>query len=156
MNVVYKDEVPSSVMVIAILGLSVAILAFFSYSQITQPTEMNIGLKIFVFAMLLVGLVVVVSFRKLTIIVTNTQLIFGFGKFRKKVGLGNLTKVEIKDFKFSNYLGYGIRFGRDGSVGYVPRGGKGLLITVKGEKKPMFFIVNNPEQIKAVLDRYVK
>jgi hypothetical protein len=156
MNVVYKDEVPSSVMVIAILGLSVAILASFSYSQFTQPTEMNLGLKIFVFAMLLVGLVVVVSFRKLTIVVTNTQLIFGFGKFRKKVGLGNLTKVEIKDFKFSNYLGYGIRFGRDGSVGYVPRGGKGILITVRGEKKPLFFIVNNPEQIKSVLDKYVK
>ena len=156
MNVVYKDEVPSSIMVIVILSLSVAILGFFSYSQITQPTEMSVGLKIFVFIMLLVGLVVVVSFRKLTIIVTNTQLIFGFGKFRKKVGLGNLTKAEIKEYKFSNYMGYGIRFGRDGSVGYVPRGGKGILITVEGERKPLFFVVNNPEQIMSVLDKYVK
>lgn len=156
MTVQYQDEVPSSVMVIAILGLTIAILGFIAFAQVAHSTEMSLGLKVFVYILLLMGLAVLVSFRKLTITVSNTQLIFGFGKFRKKIGLANLRKVEIKEFKFSNYLGYGVRFGRDGSVGYVPRGGQGIQITVEGEKKPLFFICNNPEQLKSVLDRYVK
>ena len=38
-----------------------------------------------------------------------------------------------------DYFGYGVRFGRDGTVGYVPRGGSGILITAEGEKRPLFF-----------------
>lgn len=155
-QVQYQDEVPSSMMVVAILGLTVAIIAFVAFAQIYKSTEMTAGMKIFVYCTLLLGLLVLVSFRKLKVTVTNSQIIFGFGKFRKKIGLGNIIKAEIKEFKFSNYLGYGVRFGRDGTVGYVPRGGKGILLKAKGERKPLFFICNNPEQLKAILDRYAK
>lgn len=155
-NVQYQDEVSGSAMVLAILGLTVVIIVFIAFANVYQSTEMSLGLKVFVYILLLIAFVVVVSFRKLAITVTSSQIIFGFGGFRKKIGLGNLRKVEIKEFKFSNYFGYGVRFGRDGTVGYVPRGGSGILITAEGEKRPLFFICNNPEHLKLILDKYCK
>ena len=106
---------------------------------------------VFIFA---VDVLILVSYRELSIVMTDEKIKFGFGRFKKLFYIKKIKNIEIKDYKFTTYRGYGIRIGRDGSVGYVPRGGKGLMLTVEGEKRPYFFNTNNPDQLKNLLLRY--
>jgi hypothetical protein len=157
MDIQYQEKVPSSNVVLAILTLTVLIVIVAGANAFMNPDpEMSLGVKIFVIIVFLVAMIVLISFRSLSIVVTNQTIEFGFGKFRRKRGLGKIKAVEIRDFKFSNYFGYGIRFGRDGTIGYVPRGGKGVVITFADEKRPYFISTLTPEQLVEILKRYVK
>jgi len=154
-NVVYQDKVKSSPVVIAVLGLSVVVVLVIGsilYFQNNQTIDSGVAKTLA--AVLILDLVVLISFREMKIVITDKQLSFGFLVFKKKIDLNKIEKFEIQDFKFNNYLGYGIRYGRDNTVGYVPCGGRGLKIKVSGERKDFFFICNRPEEIMVFIKQY--
>lgn len=154
MNIQYQEEVKSNVIVIAVLVLSVLILGLMTYFQLINPSlGVGLGWKILYLLLLLAVGGVLFSFRKLSIVVTDQQIIFGFGRFRQRKLLVHVERVEIGEYKFSNYLGYGIRFGRDKTIGYVPCGGKGLKIKFANDKREYFLITSQVETLKKVLLR---
>lgn len=154
-NIVYQDEVKSSPIVIAVLLLSVAIviivgLVLYFQHQLAEDSSVWPALL----AVILVDILILLTFRQMQIVITDKQLSFGFLVFKKKIDLNKIEKIEIQDFKFNNYLGYGIRYGRDNTVGYVPCGGRGLKIKVSGEKKEFFLICNRPEEAIVFVKQY--
>ncbi len=154
MNIQYQEKVPAYVFVFVMLLVSCLIFLTALVSQFTsKAVPLTMPAKIILGIVLLLSVVVLISFRELVITVTENQIILGFGYFKKKFYLGNIEKIEISEYKFSNYLGYGIRYGRDKTIGYTPRGGKGLKIKFKKEKRAYFFISERPEELKMLLEK---
>ena len=154
MNEVFKEKVPMYYFVMLIISITCLIFLLILISQFTsRPLSMNVSSKVILFVVFLINLIVLVSFRELTIKVTDKKIFFGFGRFSKKLYLDKLEDVEVTDYKFTNYFGYGIRFGRDNTIGYVPRGGKGLKMKFKGEKKEYFVISNRVDELKNILEK---
>ncbi|KKR07036.1 MAG: hypothetical protein UT32_C0015G0020 [Parcubacteria group bacterium GW2011_GWC2_39_14] len=154
-NIVYQDKVKSSPVVMGVLGFSVIIvliIGFILYFQNNRTIDSGV-VKTLSFVLVL-DVFVFWAFREMAVVITDKQLSFGFFIFKKKIDLNKIENVEIQDFKFNNYLGYGIRYGRDNTIGYVPCGGRGLKIKVTGEKKDFFFICNRPEEALVFIKQY--
>ena len=157
MNEVYKEKIPMYIFVTAVMSITCLILLVILVSQFTnRAVEIDTIGKVIVGFVLFLNTIVLVSFRELTISVTDRKIYFGFGKFKKHYYLDKLKKVEIGEYKFSNYFGYGIRFGRDNTVGYVPRGGAGVKLSFEGDKKDYFLISNRTEELKSILEKNIK
>lgn len=154
MDEIYKEKVPMYYFLIVVVGITCMILLIVLLSQFTsRAVPLDVAGKVILFVVFLINLIVLISFRELTITVTDRSIHFGFGKFSKKLYLENLKTVEVAEYKFRNYLGYGIRFGRDNTIGYVPRGGKGLKLKFRGEKRDYFIISDRIEELKNLLER---
>ncbi len=131
-NILFEEKVPAMAVLPILLGFSVLMLLavviapFFGYLQKIGP-ESQITLAI----LLLLDILVLIAFNKLKIILTEEDFVFGFWFFRKKVALAMIDRVEVGEYSFKNYYGYGIRMGRDRSWGYVPRSGKGVKVFLK-------------------------
>ncbi len=154
-EVIYYDEVKSSPVITAVLVfaiLIVVLIVVFSY----QKGDLLVGsvsfwaLGFFFF----LNFFVLIFFSKMTISLSHKYLSFGFSFFKKNIVIADIKKVEESKFEFANYMGYGIRYGRDGTLGYVPSSGKGLKIKVENEKREIFFVCNFPEQIINLLEKY--
>ena len=154
MNVIYQEKVPTYVILTAILSLTtVVFLVVFVMQYIGKVEPESWPVQLLIGILFVMNVIVLISFRNLTITMSEERLIFGYGHFKKSVQLEQIESVEKGEFKFWNYLGYGVRFGRDGTIGYVPRGGKGLKLKVKNYKKPYFFITARPDELKSMLEK---
>ena len=85
------------------------------------------------------------TFRNLSIVLYDDRLQFGFGFFKKTIRRGEIINIEKKEFKFRNYLGYGIRRGLDKSWGYIVGGEQGLMVYIQGKK--FYFNTDNPDEL---------
>src|SRR6056297_723894 len=153
MNVLFKEKVGTYYIITVLVLLTSLFFIILLASQFTEhAVPLNTPTKVIVAVVLILDLIVLVAFRPMTITVTDKMLIFGYGRFTKKFYLANIEKVEVGEYKFSNYLGYGIRYGRDKTIGYTPRGGQGLRISVKNEKKDYFFITDHAQELKSLIE----
>lgn len=105
---------------------------------------------------ILVGIMVldlfmIINFYQLKTMVTEDKLIFGFGVLQRKVPIEEIEEVTVEKLDFKRYMGYGIRVGRDKSVGYIARAGNGVRIKIRN-KKDFFITSNNAEQLKTMLE----
>lgn len=149
----YEEKIPTYPFIIWLGALFGAFLSVILLSQFTSRAVPISGeLKILIAVLILLVLGTLVSFRALKIMVTEDRLIFGFGGWRKRIFLKNIEKIEIAKYRFNVYWGYGIRWGWDGSIGFIPRGGRGIKIWVKEKRWPYFIISNNPEELKRMIE----
>lgn len=93
-------------------------------------------------------------FRKLTILANDQALSFGFGFMKKKFLWNNLKSAQAEDFDLKNYLGYGIRFGRDKSIAFVAQGGRGVRLKTIG--KDYFFSCSEAEKLATLINEKIK
>jgi len=96
---------------------------------------------------------VYLNFRRLLFEVTKSHVRFGFGLIKKEFSRSDITSCEPYELTFQNYLGYGIRFGRDGTVAYNTRNGKGVKMVVEGQKRPYVVSVDDPERVCELLQQ---
>lgn len=105
-----------------------------------------------IFALVAVALILVfINFWRLEFVITEGTVGFRFGVIKKRFPRSSITSCEPYELKFSNYLGYGIRRGLDGTTAYNTRNGPGVKITIDGRSRPYVVSVNNPEQICRIL-----
>lgn len=91
------------------------------------------------------------NFWKLDFEVGEKEVSFGFGLIKKRFPRSSVVSCEPYELTFNNYLGYGIRLGKDGTVAYNTRNGKGVKIVFEGGKRPYVVSVDDPERICALL-----
>lgn len=94
-----------------------------------------------------------VSFRELEVKANPNELEFGFKIFRKRFPIEKVIGCEEFEIKFSNYLGWGIRFGLDGTIAYNTKLGKGAKVTIVGKKRPYVFNCNDPQGLCEFIQR---
>ncbi len=107
-----------------------------------------------VFAVIAVALIaLMVNFRVLVFSISASEVAFGFGLVKKSFPKAEIKSCEVYTLEFRNYYGYGIRSGRDGTVAYNTRNGRGIKMVVEGRRKPYVVSVNNPEHVCKLLSR---
>lgn len=135
------------------------ILAFFVLAELAfpslfggEPVSLTGGIWLLGFLFLVLG--VLWCFLTLQLTVYQNKLTFGFGYFKKSFVFKDIVEVKVEDYKFSNYLGYGIRFGRDRSIAFVARGGRGVRLKFK-KGRDYFFSCNEPEKAAQIIKRQI-
>jgi len=153
-NVIYEEQQKTYLILVAVFIIVAAFLlglvlfpGFFNKQDLPQSA------RLIILVVAVLDLILFWSFSQLSIIITSQYLQLGFGIFRKNILLSNISEVEVENYKKSVYLGYGIRLGRDKSIGYIARGGRGVRIKMK--PRDYFFSSDNPEQIKLLLKPHI-
>jgi hypothetical protein len=100
--------------------------------------------EIYLIIILLVDVVLFINFYQVKFRVTNEGLEFGYGIFKNKVTKNNIESISIDNSK-SNFFGYGIRFSRDKTIGFIAKHGDGLKIVFK-DQRSFFITMNNPRE----------
>ena len=142
-----------------ILILVFIIMAFFILASLFFPSFLglkdlsNIG-QIILGLAAAVDLVLFWCFRQLTILADDVSLNFGFGFMKKRFFWHNLKSAQAEDFDLKNYLGYGIRVGRDKSIAFAAQGGRGVRLKTIG--KDYFFSCSNPEKLASLINEKIK
>lgn len=93
------------------------------------------------------------NFRVLTFEITDSEVRFGFGLMMKSVERDRVLACEPYEVTWENYMGLGVKGGRDGTLGYNTRSGKGVKLTIDGEKRPITVGLDDPEKVISVLSR---
>jgi len=146
-NQLYSEQQKTYLLVVAAFIVAAAVLL----ALVLWPGQnFNQLIKILLLSVAVIDLVLFWSFSQLTIKITDEFLQINFGVFKKKLFFSEITGAEIADFDKKNYFGYGIRLGKDKSVGYIARDGRGVRLKLK--IKDCFFTTENPEEIKRILD----
>ncbi|UCC20876.1 MAG: hypothetical protein JSV62_06245 [Promethearchaeota archaeon] len=87
------------------------------------------------------------NFRRLKIIITNTQIEVRYGIFNhKRIPLINITNCDITKARFKTYGGLGIRLGLDGSSAYNTDFGEAVKLYFQSGR-PFLFSTRNPQRI---------
>ena len=146
METIYREKqktyliVVSIYIIVALFLLSLIFLPqFFNFSQASLLT------RIILIIITVVDLILFWSFAELKVKLTFDTLEFGFGVFRKKMSLKEIQNCSVEDFDIKRYSGYGIRLGRDKSIGYIARGGRGVRL--KTLNRDYFISSDSPEQL---------
>lgn len=90
-------------------------------------------------------------FNPLTFEITGDEVAFGFPAYHKSFPRSALKSCEPYELTFSNYMGYGIRWGRDGTTAFNTRNGPGVKMEFEGAGKPYVVSVDFPEKICEIL-----
>lgn len=145
-NVIYQEQQKTYLIVILafiLVALGLLALVLFPKESMTQQA------KYILLIVAVIDLLLFWSFSQLSIKVTTEYLQLGFGIFKKKIQLKDIEDCWVEEYKKSIYMGYGIRFGKDKSVGYIARGGRGIRLKMK--PRDYFFSTDSPEQLVALL-----
>ncbi len=103
---------------------------------------MTVALALMVFA--------VVTFRRLTIAVSEEDVRFGFGVLRKSIPLARIRAWEPKRYNWLLYGGWGLRLGFGGRRAYsIPGVREGVELTVEEGKRVRRYFVSSrcPERL---------
>ncbi len=103
---------------------------------------LGIGALFLVFAL--------INFTNLVVAVTDTSLHLAFGVFNKRVGLSDITFAETREYRWTEYGGWGIRWAMKGKRAWsVPGVHRGVVITLteKGRERSYFISSRRPEEL---------
>ncbi|PIT90498.1 MAG: hypothetical protein COU22_01830 [Candidatus Komeilibacteria bacterium CG10_big_fil_rev_8_21_14_0_10_41_13] len=146
MTSLYQEQQKTYFILIAVFILvAVFLLSFVFFPQFYGSQALGQAQKIFLLIVTVLDLVLFWSFSSLNIKLTEAELIVAFGIFRKKIKWEWIKEAKIDDYSKANYLGYGIRLGRDKSLGFVARSGRGIRLKLK--LRDFFFTTDNPEEL---------
>ena len=129
------------------------IIVFIIYAHITFSSPYWVS-HLFLPILEVFFTIIFVNFFYLRIKIDGKYLVFGFGVIRNKIPLDDIISCEETEIKFSNYLGYGIRVGRDGSIAYNIRSGKGIRLKIKGKKREYVVSTDNAGKICEILEQH--
>jgi len=147
-EVVYRETLTYGlwlwVMIIGLIGLYIAVL-------IGAATKGHTWIAV-IFGIIAVALTaLLVNFWRLVFIITESEVVFGFGLVKKSFKRSDIESCEPYALEFGNYLGYGIRSGRDRTIAYNTRNGPGVKMVVQGQRKPYVVSVADPKQVCQLL-----
>ncbi|MBU1671658.1 MAG: hypothetical protein KKF41_00770 [Actinobacteria bacterium] len=114
-------------------------------------TENNTTYSIWFGALALALLALLINFGSLVFEVTEEEVVARFGVFAWRYPRSKVLSCEPYTLTFRNYLGYGIRFGVDGTKALNTRNGPGIVMHIEGEKRPLVVSVDDPDEVCRLL-----
>ncbi len=148
----YYEEIPLTQWATLAIGLFIIILtptALLEYVAVQKEPL----LLWFYIIMDLFFIVMMLNFRRMTIKIEDGKLVVSFGVIKKKVKLEDIRKCEVINASLQVYTGMGVRYGGDGSLGFLPRLGEAVKLSfAKG--RAFVFSTNEREKLLAVLHQY--
>ncbi len=115
-----------------------------------------IGIEAAMVLVIVLGFSVVIGLllSKIKIKVGSGVLTIRFGPLKTVLRISEIKSIESVTINpLSVYRGYGKRFGKDGSIGYIASGKKGIRVKMNGGK--VFVITcDNPHDLLVVVKKY--
>jgi Protein of unknown function (DUF3093) len=142
----YQEEVPApfwlqTVILVGIGALIAAIVAAAAGDDTGWPLYVYYPFMAFLAAALLL---VLLSFRRLKIAVSDQDLHFAFGVFKKSFPLASIQRAEAKKYRWLTYGGWGIRYALGGRRAWsLPGTPEGVEITVSEGKRVRTYFVSS-------------
>jgi hypothetical protein len=88
-----------------------------------------------------------VNFAQLTISINGNELLLAFGWFKKRFVINEISSLEVADYHFRDFGGYGLRHGRGGVMGFVAGGKRGVKFSYGPQNKKFFFTTDQAEKV---------
>lgn len=145
MYIIHEQKQKTNLVVTSIyLITSIVLLLVVFFPDILKTDPLPKITKIILFLVLLVDLIIFKSFWELKFKITDEGLEFGYGFFKNKLAKNNIQSASIENSK-GNFFGYGVRFGKDKTMGFIAQKGEGLKIVSK-ERRKFFITMDMPEE----------
>lgn len=129
----------------------IGLMALYAVLAVGAAAKGDSWLAVIFGAVLLVIAAVLAGFARLSFVITEREVVFGFGLVKKRFGIDQILSCEPYTLEFRNFYGYGIRSGRDGTIAYNTRNGPGVKMVVEGGRKPYVVSVNEPLRVCELL-----
>jgi len=153
MSLIYQEKQPTYKIFAGISLAVTLILLGIIYSNFKyNNNEIGWPILALLVVIMIFNILILFSFYELNIKVTEHEICFGFGPFKKKFDLQKIKSCEMGKYSFKNYLGFGIRFGRDRTVGYVARALPGIRLEIDGQTRKFFITSKNAEYINQLIN----
>jgi len=145
MYIIHEQKQRSNLIVtsIYIITFIVLFLVIINPSFLRMPDLPKVS-RIILTIVLLVDIVFFKSLYELKFRVTSEGLGFGYGLLKNKFSKENIESVLIDNSK-GNFFGYGIRFSKDKTMGFIAKHGEGLRVILK-DGRNFFITMNNPQE----------
>ncbi len=147
---VFKEyqSIPKIFIVITLVILIGSLVMIFSKSsELIGDLWIVAGIDAFI-------LFVFLNFSVLKIEIVNYTLEVSFGLFKKKFVIKDIFNLELKDYHFMDFGGYGLRMGRNKTMGFIAGARRGLSFEILNQKRKYFVTVNEAEKLYTYLIQY--
>ena len=148
----YYEEVPITQWATIAIGIFIVALtptAILEYIAVQREPL----LLWFYIVMDLFFIVIMLNFRRMTLKIYDGKLVVSFGVIKKTVRLEDIRKCEVINATLGVYTGMGIRYGGDGSLGFLPRLGEAVKLSFE-KGRAFVFTSNDCEKVLAILHQY--
>ncbi len=129
-RILYREKQPMVSWVIILLlfafGSNVIVLLL-----LLSLPQMPLWPKALLAAVLIALSVMITTFRRLSIELTDTDISFGFALLRKRLRWQDIESVQEAPYLFSRFIGWGFRYDMRGTFGFIARSGMGVQIQTR-------------------------
>lgn len=106
-------------------------------------------------AVMLALSVMIWTFRRLSIELTETEISFGFALIRKRLRWQDIESIQEEPYLFSRFIGWGIRYDMRGTFGFIARSGMGVQIQTR-QRWRYFISTNHPQELLNIAKTQLK
>lgn len=124
-----------------VFGSNVAVLAL-----LTSVPAVPLWPKLLLAAVILALSVMIWTFRRLSIELTEADISFGFALIRKRLRWQEIASVQEEPYLFSRFIGWGLRYDMRGTFGFIARSGMGIQIQTRHRWR-YFISTNHPHAL---------
>ncbi|GEM_PF-3331288 len=129
-NLLYRETQPMVSWVVILL-----VFAFISnlavWLLLMSVPQVPLWPKLLLAAVMLALAVMIWTFRRLSIELTDTGISFGFALIRKRLRWQDIESVQEEPYLFSRFIGWGLRYDMRGTFGFIARSGMGVQIQTR-------------------------
>jgi len=129
-NILYRETQPMVSWVILLLvfvfGSNLAV-----FLLLMSVPQVPLWPKLLLAAVMLALSVMIWTFRRLSIELTDGEISFGFALIRKRLRWKDIASVQEEPYLFSRFVGWGIRYDMRGTFGFIARSGMGVQIQTR-------------------------
>jgi hypothetical protein len=148
-DLLYSEDYHAHTLFHVFFAAVIVLIAYLSMSPFNARLPREAQALLILVVLLLVFLYF--SLKTLRIRVTERELSVSFGVIGTSIPLSEVLHVEAEKPSFWRYGGMGIRWGWDGSVGYLMNYGDAVRVT-RRRGRAILFSTRSPDEVVAVIE----
>jgi hypothetical protein len=148
-GLLYSEDYHAHTLFHVFFAAAIVLIAYLSMSPFNARLPREAQALLVLVVLLLVFLYF--TLRTLRIRVTDRDLSVSFGVIRTSIPLSEVLHIEAEKPSFWRYGGMGIRWGWDGSVGYLMNYDDAVRVT-RRRGRAILFSTSHPEEVVAVIE----
>jgi len=129
-RILYREKQPMVSWVIILLVFAFGSNLIVWLLLLSLP-QMPLWPKALLAAVLMALSVMITTFRRLSIELTDADISFGFALLRKRLRWQDIESVQEAPYLFSRFIGWGFRYDMRGTFGFIARSGMGVQIQTR-------------------------
>jgi hypothetical protein len=144
-NILYCERQPMVSWVILLLWFVFA-SNFAILLLLASVPQVPLWPKLLLAAVMLALAIMIWTFRRLSIELTEADIAFGFALIRKRLRWQDVASIQEEPYLFSRFIGWGVRYDMRGTFGFIARSGMGVQIQTR-QRWRYFISTDRPQTL---------